>query len=297
MRALAILVLLAAGVAHADKPKLVALAPAADARKAVPIGPAGQFYEPDGKGEWVRKHAGGVAEELVNATSVGGTVVAGARGAPPFKFKGGGWTAVYLGLKAKAIVGNGSRAMAAVGKSVWSLDRLRPQKLGEAPDAVLALAASPGGVVIATDKGLHKLEGAEFKPVKRAPKRVRALLSDRWALVDRGALDLKTLKTIAWPAGVNIVEATTSGNDLIAVSQHGGKLELLIVKAGKVTREPIAIDKPKPVVGLVVDKQARVAVALRDGRIALRDKGTWTVSEVREELAPAKPGPAPAESQ
>ena len=76
----------------------------------------------------------------------------------------------------------------------------------------------------------------------------------------------------------------------------GKTIELIRIKAGKVTREAVPIDNPKPVVGVVVDKQARVAIALRDGRIALRDKGTWTVSEVREELAAPKPGPEPAES-
>ena len=50
-------------------------------------------------------------------------------------------------------------------------------------------------------------------------------------------------------------------------------------------------------VGIVVDKKARIAIALRDGRIVLKDGTTWTVSEVREELAAPKPGPAPAESQ
>ncbi len=295
--ALVIAFVLAGGAARADKPTLVALAPARDVRQAIAIGPAGQIYEPDGKGAWVRTQAGGVAEEIVTATTVGTTVIAGAKGAPPFKLKAGAWTALNLGLKARAILGSGSRVLAAVGKSVFALDRAQPLKLADAPGPITAIAASKTGAIVVTDKGLMKLEGAAWKPIKKAPRGVRALISDRWVLVDRGAFDLKTMKAIAWPAGVQIVEATTLGNDFIGVSQHGKTVELVTIKAGKVVREEVPIDNAKPVVGVVADAQARVAIALRDGRIALRDKGAWSVSEVREELATAKPGPAPAESQ
>lgn len=301
MRALvAIVIVLASSSARADKPTLAAIAPARDARKAVAIGPAGQVYEPDGKGAWVRTQAGGVAEELVTASAVGTTVIAGAKGAPPFKLKRGAWTALNLGLKAKAVVGSGSRALAIVGTSVFALDKRQPMKLADAPPtvtAVTAVGASSTGVVIQTDKGLMKLAGTVFKPLAKAPKAVRALVDDRWALVDRGALDLKTMKPFVWPAGVQIVEATTIGNDFVGVSMHGKTIELITIKAGKVAREKVPIDDAKPVVGVVVDKQARVAIALRDGRIALRDKGAWTVSEVREEIAAPKPGPGAAESQ
>jgi hypothetical protein len=293
-------IVLAPGVARADAPTLAALAPARDARLAIAIGPAGQVYEPDGKGAWVRTQAGGLAEEVTCAATAGATVIAGAKGAPPFKLKAGAWTALNLGLKAKAILGSGSRALAAVGKSVFALDKPQPTKLADAPPtvtAVTALGASATGVVIATDKGLMKLQGTAFKPIAKGPKAVRALLSDRWALVDRGAFDLKTMKAILWPVGVQIVEATTLGNDLVGVSMKGKAIELVTVKAGKVVREPVPVDAAKPVVGVVCDKDGRVAIAMRDGRIALRDKGTWSVSEVREELAAPKPGPAPAESK
>jgi hypothetical protein len=298
VRALAILTaLLVASPASAGKPTLIALAPASDARRAVAIGPAGQVYQPDGKGAWVRTQAGGVAEELVGATVAGGTVIASARGAPPFKLKRGAWTVLHLGKGAKATLGVGSRALAAVGKTVFALDRTRPQKLTEAPDPIVALAASSAGIVIATDKGLHRLERGAWKPIKRAPKKVRALASDRWALVDRGALDLKTLKVVAWPAGMRVAETTVLGNDLYAVATRGKTVELWTVKRSKLAREEIPLDKPKAIVGIVVDRAGRVAVAVRDGRIALRERGTWTVAEVREELAPPKPGPAPAESK
>lgn len=299
MRALIVAAVVLAGSigsARADKPTLAALAPAADARKAVAIGPAGEIYEPDGQGAWVRRRAGGITEVVVAAATAGTTVIAGAKGSPPFKLKAGAWTALNLGLKARAILGSGSRVLAAVGKDVFALDRARPAKLAEAPGAVTALAGSARGVVIATEKGLMKLVGAAWKPIKKAPKRVRALISDRWALVDRGALDLTTLKVIRWPAGVHVVEATAIGNDLVAVSLHGKKLELVTMKRGKIEREEVPVDRPRAVVGVVVDNRRRVAIAMRDGRIVLRDGGTWTVSEVREELPEPKPGPAPAQS-
>jgi hypothetical protein len=298
MRAILVLsIVLASATAHAGKPTLAALAPAADARRAIAIGPAGQVYEPDGNGAWIRKQAGGVTREIVSATVAAGSVIAGARGAPPFRLRRGAWSALHLGHKSPALLGNGSRAVAAVGAAVFALDKPTPVKLADAPSAVLALAASRTGVVIRTDKGLLRLEGAAFKPIKKAPKRVRTLISDRWALVDRGVLDLKTMKTIALPSAAHIVDTALLGDAIVAVSQHGKTVELVTVKAGKVTREKVDIDKPRPIVGLVVDKRARVAIAMRDGRIALRDGATWTVTEVREELEPARPGPAPAESQ
>lgn len=285
------------GSAYAGGDKLAALAPAADARLALAIGPAGQIYEPDGKGTWVRKQAGGVTHEIVTAAGAGNTVVAGAKGAPPFKLKGGAWSVMNVGLRAKAIVGTGSRLLAAVGKRVFALDREKPAKLADAPASVVALAGSANGVVIATESGLMKLVGSSFKPIAKGPKQVRALVSDRWALVERGAFDLQTMRAITWPAGVHVVDATTIDNDLFGVSLHDAALELVTVQRGKVAREPVPVERPSAVAGIVVDAQRRVVIALRDGRIALRDGGTWTVTEVREQLFEAKPGPAPAASK
>lgn len=285
--------------AYASPRVLAALAPASDARKAVAIGPSGQVYEPDGKGSWVRKRLGGTAVEITTATTIGGTVIAGTKGAPPFKLKGGAWTAVFLAPKAKAIIGSGPRALAAVGKSVFALHARggEPTKLADAPNHVLALGASASGAVIMTDKGMLKLEGGTaWKPVKKAPKTVRALIGDRWALLDKGALDLKTLKTIAWPAGVRIDEAAAIGDTLVVVAKKGKQLELLTVAGGKIAREPIPLDDPPAIVGVVIDGDKRCVVAGRDGRLALRVGGTWSVSTVRDELPADKPGPAPAAS-
>lgn len=284
-------------LAHAGKPTLVALAPATDARRAVAIGPAGEVYQPDGKGAWIRRQAGGMAEEVIGAVAAGSTVIAIAKGSLPFKLRATGWSAIGFGPKARPIVGTGSRVLAAVGKSVFALDKGEPQKLADAPIAVTALAASGAGAVIVTAKGLHRLEGGAWKPVKKAPKGVKALVSDRWALVDKGALDLKTLKTVAWPAGARIGDATSSGDSLIVVATRGKQTELFTITGSKLERETIPLDKGGPVVGVVADREGRVVVATRDGTIAARIKGAWTSTDVRVELPAAKPGPAPATSE
>lgn len=285
-----------ARVAHAGPAVLATLAPATDARRAVAIGPAGQVYEPDGKGAWVRKQAGGIAVEIVAAANAGGNVIAGAKNAPPFKLKGGAWTALNLGVKPKAILGTGSRVLAAVGKTVFALDAARPTKLADAPAPIRALGASATGAVVVTDRGLARLEGTAFKPMKKGPKKVQALIGDRWALLERGAFDLKTMKLVAWPAGLHVGEAIAVGDALFAVAAHGKTLELFTIKAGKLERDKVPLPDPKPVVGVVADKAGRIVIALRDGTIALRDGVTWTTTTVRDELAPPKPGPAPATS-
>jgi hypothetical protein len=284
-------------VAHAGKPTLVALAPATDARRAVAIGPAGEVYQPDGKGAWIRTQAGGMAEEVTGAVAAGSMVIAVAKGSVPFKLKPAGWSAIGFGPKARPIVGTGSRVLAAVGKSVFAIDKGEPLKLADAPTDVLSLAASGAGAVIITAKGLHRLEGGAWKPVKKAPKSVKALVSDRWALVDKGALDLKSFKTVAWPAGARIGETTSTGDSLVVIATRGKQTELFTITGGKLARETVPLDKGGPVVGVVADREGRVVVATRDGTIAMRIKGAWTSTDVRVELPAAKPGPAPATSE
>ena len=303
VRAVAIAVLLVAATttARANPAKLVAIAPVgSDARKAVAVGPDGQIYEPDGKGSWIRKRPGGTSDTIIAANGAGGNVFADAKGPALFKLHAGAWTSVHLERKAKAILGAGSRALAATGKSIYALDRGRPLKLADAPAPVLALAGSSAGVVVSTPKGLMTFKGGVFKPIKNAPKTVRTLISDRWVLVDRGVVDLKSLKTTPWPSGVRVADATTLGESLVAVGTHGKTTELYTLgtaKAAKLQHETIPFTTRVDVVGVVADKAGRVVVATRDGQVAVRDAArTWTIVTVRDELPDAKPGPAPAES-
>lgn len=288
MRALVVVVALGAP-ATADPAKLAALAPAAaDARRALAVGPAGQAYEPDGQGAWIRRRAGGIAADVLGAVSGGRVAV---KDGPPFALGAGGWTAVSLGRNARAVLGAGPRPLAAVGRVVFEL-RTPPVRLAEAPSPVLALAGSPGSVVVQLDTGVVRLDGGVWKPVTVVPA-VVALVSDRWALVAGGAFDFIAGRPIVWPAGFHADAATTVGDDLYAADPA----ELVTVHAGKLAREPVPIDPPAPVVGLVADRAGRVVVAVRDGRLAVRDHGTWTVATVRDELPAARPGSPPAVSR
>ncbi len=93
--------------------------------------------------------------------------------------------------------------------------------------------------------------------------------------------------------------AETTDGGLAAVGIAGGKLELITVRTGgKLERDPIVFDGaaggvPVPI-GVAVDRRGRAVVALRDGRLAVRDGTTWTTVTVGDALPAAHPGPAPA---
>ncbi|MDB4955227.1 MAG: hypothetical protein JWO36_2796 [Myxococcales bacterium] len=295
---LALVGLLVASVASAEKPTIVALVPgsaADDARLAIAIGPGGQTYEPDGKGVWSRRHAGGVAADVINATRIGNAVIVGAKDAPPFELAGGVWTSVFLGLHAKALVGSGSRPTAAVGRSIFALDRVPPARVATAPGLVIALAASATAIIVETEAGVFRLEGSRATPL--APTSRITYMNDRWAIGDKGAIDLRTAKIIPWPADVAVVAASsTSGDTLIAVGVTGDAVELVSLRGGKLDREAIPVDRAATIIGIVADRTGRIVVALADGRLAVRDQGTWTITTVRDALPDPRRGAPPASS-
>lgn len=274
------------GTASAE-PTLVALAAGADARKAVALGPSGQAYEPDGHGAWVRTREGGIAGEVTDAAMAGAHAIALTRAGAPFELGADGWTVVYLGQHVKALLGSGPRPTAAVGKQVFALDRTPATKLPDAPGIVTALAASARGVVALTDKGLVRLEGAAWKPIKAAPKHIAQLVSDRWAIAGGTAIDLQTNKAFAiGPASL----ATTSGDDLIVL----GGAQLVTVHGGKLAKEAVTLPRGH-VVGLAADRAGRIVIALGDGTLLVKDK-TWSTVTVRDEAPAPRPGPGPAEA-
>jgi hypothetical protein len=309
---------------------LMALAAGADPRKAVALGPTGEAYVGDGKGDWVRTREGGIAGEVTDAALAGTRVLAATRNGPPFSLdiasKGAdAWTLVYVGQHAKAILGNGPRPTAAVGKQVFALDRAVPTKLPDAPGNVMSLGASATGVVAHTDKGVFELKGAAWKPMKAS--RATGIFSDRWAFGGGAAIDLKTnaMAVLGTPTAV-----TTVGDELIAVV--GAQLVTVHAKAAKaapatagakagskgvgakaagakataattspssgtldVVKEPLALPKTTRAVGVAADREGRVVVALQDGTLLVRDKaGAWTTTAVRDELPAPHPGPGPA---
>jgi hypothetical protein len=280
--------------------RVAAVAPADDARKAVVIGVGGEVYEPDGKGAWVRRLQISTADALVAAGRAGGpsggAVVALGEGVV-YRLAANGWSAIRLVQRGKAILGTGVRSLAAVGRQLFALDTLtggEPTKLALAPAKILAIGAGARTIIVATETGVFKLHGAKLVALKAAPKRMR-IVSDRWAIVDRGAFDLTTTKLTGWPKGLTIgVAAATPDDALVAVGASHAGLELVTLRRGKLERDPLGIIGTA--VGVVVDRAGRAMVALSDGRIALRSEAGWTTTQVNDEPPAAHPGPAPATS-
>jgi hypothetical protein len=153
--------------------------------------------------------------------------------------------------------------------------------------------------VIETDAGLSRLDRGAWKPVASAPRHVAALLSDHFAMADgeRGIVDLRTGKTISWPSGVHVHAAAAIDDDtVLAAATHNTSLELLTCHGGAMVREPITVDAPFTVVAIVGDHTGRVVIALRDGRLLMRDHSTWTSVSTRDEVPSLPIGPPPANS-
>ncbi len=281
--------------------QLAALAPADDARRAVAIGRDGEVYEPDGKGAWVHRLPSSTAEPVVAAGRAGGAVVALGHGVI-YRLAGNGWSAIRLVQHGTAILGEGPRALAAVGRQLFALDpgtRGEPTRLVQAPASIVSIGSGSGAgataIVVATEAGVFRLTGGKLVAIRPALGHPR-LVSDRWALVDRGAVDLTTGKLTAWPAGLAIgAAAAAAGDALVAVGTGRTGLELVTLAAGKLARDPLGVTGTA--VGVVADRAGRAVVALSDGRIAVRDQARWTVTEVADAPAAEHPGPAPALSE
>jgi len=291
---LAIFALLAsARVAAADPIALAALAPADDARKALVIGAHGELYEPDGKGAWIHRLPVTTAGVLTAAGRAGGAIIASGDGVV-YKLASNGWSAIRLVQHGKAIVGTGTRTLAAVGRQLFALDALtsgEPSKLAVAPGAVVALAAGAKTIVVATDTGVYRLGGGKPVAIPAAPRRLR-LISERWALVDRGALDLTTGAVTAWPSGLTIGPAATAPDGaLVAIATTRAGLELVTLR-NAITRDPLALSGTA--VAVTVDRAGRAVVVLSDGRIAVRDPSGWTTTQVTDEPPAPRPGAPPA---
>lgn len=279
-------------------PALVALAPADDARKAIALGPDGQVYAPDGKGEWIRSQAISTADPLAVAGRAGTAVVALGDGVV-YRLADNGWSAIRLVQKGKAVMSGGDRAVAAVGRQLFALDKTaggEPAKLALAPEPVLAIGSGAKGVVVVTARGLLRLNGTAFKRIDR-PRRVDRLISDRWALTDRGAIDLRGGAITTWPAGLSVdIAAAAPGEGIVGVGVTRAGLELVTIAKAKVLRDPIAGTAGARPAGVVLDGTGRATVALTDGRLLHRDRGTWSTTTIRDALPAERPGAAPATS-
>lgn len=294
-------VLLATAHVAAEPAQLAALAPAPgdDARRAVALGPSGEVYEPDGNGAWVRTQRFTTSNALAVAGRAGAEVVA-TGGGVVYKLAPNGWSAIRLTQKGEATMSSGPHAVAAVGRQLFLLDRTKagePEKLALAGSSVLAIGSGKG-VVFATDGGLFRVAGTKVTAIAGAPRKVTSLAGDLWAVVDGGAVDLRSNKPVSWPPGFTVAVVAPGPDDgLVAVGTHGDALELVTLRAGKLDRDPIAVTPTGVPVGLTVDRGGRAVVALADGRLALRDRGTWTTTKVRDALPAPRPGSPPATSK
>ncbi|MDX2090161.1 MAG: hypothetical protein SFX73_20045 [Kofleriaceae bacterium] len=298
-RALALVLgLLSSASPAGAAPVLAALAPSpgGDAREALAIGPAGEVYRPDGKGAWVRALPVSTAGEIVDVGTAGEAVVALANGTV-YRLAANGWSALRLVQKGKAVMSSGSRAVAAVGRQLFALDRTvngEPAKLALAPATVQAIG---GGavMVIATERGLYRYDGRGFKQVTRGPRRVDRLVGDRWALHEGGLLDVSTGTRARLPDGVTLSVASVGPDGPVAVGSGPDGLVLVTVKGKKVDTVPLPGSlRGAVVVGVVADKAGRATVALRNGRLAIRDGGTWLEATARDALPGPRPGAPPA---
>lgn len=290
-------------LAHAQPvgTKLAAVAPpdGNDARRAVLVGARGEVYEPDGKGAWIRKHRFTTADAIASAGRAGGAVVAFGEGVI-YKLAANGWSALRLAQKGKAIMATGPRAVGAVGKQLYALDRSaggEPAKLATAATEVTALGAGKT-IVVQTARGLFRLANNKLAPIRNPPRDLLRLVGDRWALGPRGVTELDTNKLTPWPAGFTILAAALGPDErsFVGVGQTQRGLELVTIAAGKLTRSPLDnIPTGKPI-GIAVDRSERAVVAFADGRVAIRERGAWTLASVAEALPGPKPGAAPATS-
>jgi hypothetical protein len=283
-----------AGRAAADPTPLAALAPPPgdDVRRAVAIGPGGEVYEPDGAGAWTRTKRVGTADTIERVGRAGGDVVAWGDGVV-YKLAPNGWSAVRLHQKDKAVMASGPRAVAAVKRQLYSLEKVKagePEKIAVAPNTVTAIGAGKS-IVIATERGLARVEGTKVNPIAGAPKQVVRLVDDRWAITATGAFDLRAGKATPWPGSRPTATAAIDDN-LVAVATVGGKLELWTVRA-KLDREAIPLT-PGTAVGVAVDRTGRVVIALADGRLLLRQRGSWSETAVKVSLPSTRPGSPPA---
>ena len=261
-----------------------------DARASIAVGPAGQVYEPDGHGAWLRKHGGGIGPLVVSGAR-GGDVIAGTT-AGAFRLGPGGWSVIYLGQHAKPIVASGARAVAAVGRDLFVLDHA-PSHVADAPAPITAVGASAAGIVVATERGVLRLDGKAFVAVPRAPIAVTGFAGDRYALVADGVVDLRTGATTSWPSGLTIAVARQAADgSLVAAATTSTGVELVHLHGTTLDRDKL--DVTGTPVGIAVDRDGRAVIALADGRICTRDHAAWTVATVKDDLPPPRPGSPPA---
>jgi len=194
----------------------------------------------------------------------------------------------------------GPRAVGAVGKQLYALDRWKagePEKLATAGSTVLAIGAGKT-VVVATDKGVFRVAGNKVTAIPGIAG-ARSFAGDRWALTHDAVIDLGSKKRTAWPAGAKVTATCVDNDTLHAVATQGGKLVHLELRgAGPIRQTPVeGALAGAHAVDVVVDRAGRIVIAMSDGRLLVGDKSTWTAATVRDALPDPHPGSPPATSR
>jgi hypothetical protein len=283
---------------------LAAIAPVADdVRRAIPVGPSGQVWEPDGAGTWTRTAEGGVAADVRGAVVAGTALVVAGKSAPLFRREPIGWIAMRLGERGKSVVGIGPRPSIAIGRNIFVWAGTSWKRIGRTGANVVALwAASETKIVVATEDGLVRFASGGFVAVPAAPA-VAGLGGGgptAWAVTaDGGAYEVATRRihrpTVGGVAlSVSLVAVSADATWALGSTPTG--IALTRFHKGAWTEAiapPIAADDAA--LAIVADTSGALLVGTRRGALHLRNAGgEWSTGTRNEALPAATPGPGPA---
>ena len=290
-----------ASVAHADpasrgpsSPR--SLAAGDDARGAILVGPSGPGLRARrSRRVAAHAHAGGIGNTIVDRDA-GRLGRARRRGRRP-----------ALSLRRQRVGGGLPRDAREGGRRA----RASPDRRGRPPGvrarrrhvaaaagssrAVLAIGASAGGVAIATERGVARLDGKAWSKLDegaahRDRARERALGDHRRR---RGRSDLEHALR-SWPHGSAVTAFVADGDTLVAAAAATPAWTCSPCTAGKLETEAVPLP---PAVCPSASRSIAIGHAVliaRDGRVFVRDHGTWSSTEVRDALPAPRPGPAAA---
>lgn len=134
------------------------------------VGRSGQIYRPAGAGVWRRAEPGGVSVNLVGAVrGSDGAIVGVATHTPLFTWEDGAWRVAFLpGHGPLALARGGGPVAVAVGRVVYLLDGARWRRIAVARRRITALwASSPRRVYVVTAGGhLARGHGRSWRPIR-----------------------------------------------------------------------------------------------------------------------------------
>jgi hypothetical protein len=271
---------------------IAAIAVGRDLAETRVIGPSGQVYAPDDQGRWIRTTGGGVAADVHSAAiSSLGVLVAGIA-APLYHLDLARWHAIRLGQRGKTVLGAGPSI--AVGPHVFVLVERRWKRVGSVPGIVAAVwAKSPAQVVVATDRGVFRLQAGAFSRVSP--------MSARWlagpgplAIASRQAVHVATGAQIEFSGDATV--AAASAQHAVWIVELPDQRQLLRYRDGRVETTVLPLAQGRPIAAAAVTGSGQVLVATSDGELWSLEGTTWKSVQVVDVLVEKAPGPGPARS-